>query len=375
MRVCYVSTQAVSADGWGRYTVEVALGAQARGIEPVLVTAREDVDEGLSAVEHHPILPPLFMQRFTTPRTLLKTPALRRILHTCDAVHCIAEPYAPLTAAARPLGMPFVLSVFGTWAIRPIESGPLRSVFMQAFRSADLVISISDYTRRRMAELIPMPRTEVLPGGVHPERFEEPVDASHLPAWAGQEPVVFSAGALKPRKGQHVALEAVALARERVSNLHYAMAGSLTAAPQYVDRLRARANALGIAQDVHFLGLLPPYGALTAWYQHAEAFILPSVSQGSSFEGLGFVFLEAGAAGTPSIGTLDCGAEEAIEHGVTGFTVPQDDPYAAADAIVALLTDDDLRAQMGQAANRRAYDLSWDRLADRVVALYGELTT
>ncbi|MGF1507125.1 MAG: glycosyltransferase family 4 protein, partial [Anaerolineae bacterium] len=143
----------------------------------------------------------------------------------------------------------------------------------------------------------------------------------------------------------------------------------------YVDRLRARAIALGIAQVVLFLGLLPRFGALTAWYQHAEAFILPSVSQGSSIEGLGIVFLEAGAAGTPSIGTLDCGAEEAIEHGVTGFTVPQDDPYAAADAIVALLTDDDLRAQMGQAANRRAHDLSWDRLADRVVALYGELTT
>jgi phosphatidylinositol alpha-1,6-mannosyltransferase len=234
------------------------------------------------------------------------------------------------------------------------------------------VLSISRYTQGRMAPLAALRRVEVLPGGVHPERYADPVEAD-LPDWVGREPVVFSVGAVKPRKGQHIALEAVALAREQVPDLHYAMAGSLEAAPAYVARLRERAKELGIEDYVHFLGLLPPYGSLTAWYQRSDVFMLPSVSQGSSFEGLGFVFLEAGAAGTPSIGTRDCGAEEAIVDGKTGFLVPQDDPKAAAEALVRMLTNAPFRERMEKAARLRAHDLSWARLASRAVAFYQEL--
>jgi phosphatidyl-myo-inositol dimannoside synthase len=373
LRVCYISTQAVSADGWGRYTVEVAAGAKERGIEPVMVTARADSDPKLEGVEHHPILPPLFKGRLTTLRSLLKAPALRRILNTCDVVHCIVEPYAPLVMLAKPRQMPYVLSIFGTWAIRPLESTRQRLLFVPAFKAADVVLSISSFTRDWMAKLIGLPRVEVLPGGVHPERFVQPVEAD-MPDWIGKEPVVFSVGAVKPRKGQHIALEAVAIARERVPNLHYAMAGGLTVHPDYVERLRSRAAELGISDYVHFLGQLPPYGALTAWYQQSDVFILPSVNQGSSFEGLGFVYLEAGAAGTPSIGTLDCGAMEAIIEGQTGLLVPQDDPQATAEALVKILRDDDLRARMGRAAREHAERLSWDNLVDRVTAIYRELT-
>jgi phosphatidylinositol alpha-1,6-mannosyltransferase len=371
MRVCYVSTQALSADGWGRYTVELAAGARAHGVEPVLVTANPQVDARLADVEHHPILPPLFAGRLTQPRTLARAPALRRIVDTCDVAHCIVELYAPVAAAAAGR-TPFVLSVFGTWAIRPLERRATRRLFRRAFGRADLVLSISRYTQERMAPLVALRRVEVLPGGVHPERYVEPVEAD-LPDWVGREPVAFSVGAVKPRKGQHVALEAVALAREKAPGLHYAMAGSLEAAPAYVARLRERAQELGIEAYVHFLGLLPPYGALTAWYQRSDVFILPSVSQGSSFEGLGFVFLEAGAAGTPAIGTRDCGAEEAIIDGKTGLLVPQDDPQATAEALVRILTDDALRARMGEAARCRAHDLSWARLAERAVGAYWDL--
>ena len=372
MRVCYVSSQAVSADGWGRYTVEVALGARAHGVEPVLVTARPEVDPALMGVEHHPILPPLFAGRLTTPRTLLSAPRLRRILQTCDVVHCVVELYAPLVAWAAPPGLPYVLSAFGTWAIRPLERRATRALFAQAFGRADAVLCISGYTRDWMTRLVKLRRAEVLPGGVHPERFETPVEAD-LPEWVGREPAALSVGAVKARKGQHVALEAVALARQRVSNLHYAIAGNTHGSPAYVERLKTRVAELGLNDYVHFLGQLPPYGALTAWYQHADVFILPSVNQGSSFEGLGFVFLEAGAAGAPAIGTLDCGAMEAILDGETGLLVPQDDPQATAAALVRILTDEDLRARMGRAARERAHALSWDNLSARAAAVYREL--
>ncbi|MCC6905816.1 MAG: glycosyltransferase, partial [Anaerolineae bacterium] len=154
MRVCYVTTQAVSRDGWSRYTVEVALGARRAGIEPVLVTANPQVDPGLADCEHHVLLPNLFQGRATTLRTLLLAPQLRHILDRGDVVHCPVELYAPLVAAAAPHRMPFVLSVFGSWAIRPLETPLSRLVFAPAFRRADLLLSISGYTRDWLARLI-----------------------------------------------------------------------------------------------------------------------------------------------------------------------------------------------------------------------------
>ena len=373
MRVCYISTHALSVDGWGRYTVELASGVRAHGVEPVLVTADPAVDPSLADVEHHPILPMPFAGRFAQPRAVMRAPALRRILATCDAAHCTVDLYAPVVAAAVEK-KPFVLSVFGTWAIRPLEGISMRRVFRWAFGRANLVLSISRYTQERLAPLVTLRRIEVLPGGVHPEQFTEPVKAD-LPGWVGREPVALSVGAVKPRKGQHIALEAVALARKQVPDLHYVIIGTLEAAPAYVAQLRERAYKLGIEDTVHFLGLLPPYGALTAWYQRANVFTLPSVSQGSSFEGLGFVFLEAGAAGTPSIGTRDCGAEEAIVDGETGFLVPQNDPQATAEALVRILTDDGLRARMGQAARLRAHALSWAQLTEQTAVYYHEIVT
>lgn len=369
MRVCYVSHEAVSKAGWGRYTVEVVSGVRKLGIEPVLVTADSGKDPALADVEHHPILPPVLTRRLETPRSLLTIPSLRRILQTCDAVHCIVELYAPVVAAALPQNMPFILSVFGTWAIRPLENPMQRLFFAPAFRRASKIVSISGFTRDWMAKLMKLPPTEILPGGVHPERFQKTIEAD-LPEWVGKEPVVLSVGAVKPRKGMHISIEAVALVREKIPNLHYAIAGNLNEMPDYTAALKKRITELNLNTQVHFLGQLPPYSTLVAWYQRSDVFLLPSVNQGSSFEGLGFVFLEAAAAGTPAIGTYNCGAMEAIVHEETGLLVPQNDPQATADALVRLLTDESLYKKMKAAAPHHAERLSWPNLACRLVQIY-----
>ena len=49
-----------------------------------------------------------------------------------------------------------------------------------------------------------------------------------------------------------------------------------------------------------------------------------SINDGKAFEGFGLVFLEANAKGMPCIGSINCGAKEAILNGKTGYIV---DPY------------------------------------------------
>ncbi len=371
MRVCFVSSHALGFDGWGRYTTEVVKGAHALGIEPVLVTSTPTVDSALVGVECHPILPPLFGRRLGTLRSLSHAPHLRQIISTCDVVHCTVELYAPLVALARPRHVPYVQNAHGTWAVRPLLHPAQRMLFRPAFRRADRLLVLSRFTRDWMARLIALPRHEVLSGGVHPADFERVVAVS-LPAWMEREPVALTVGAVKARKGHHVALEAVSLARRQFPALHFVAIGSVADSSGYADQLHGRAAELGMMGYFHLLGQAP-FDELVAWYQRSRVFMLLAANQGSTFEGLGLVYLEAQAAGTPAIGTRGCGAEDAVVDGKTGFLVPQNDPQAAAEALVRLLRDDDLHARMGRAAREHARRLSWENLTRRVVEIYGEL--
>ena len=368
MRVCYVAWRAVGDDGWARYTVEAARGVRALGVEPVLVTADSAVDPGLGEVEHHALLAPPFGRRFATPRGLLRAPGLRRVAATCDLVHCTVELYAPLVALARPRGTPYVQTAHGTWAIRPLESWRQRPLFAPAFRRADLLLFQSRFTRDLMARRLRLPRHAVEPGGVHPADFER-ASPGRLPDWADRGRVVLSVGALKERKGHAVALEAVALARAVHPDLRHVVIGAASGSAIEAERLQARAVALGMADRFHWIEHVA-FDELVSWYRRAAVFLLLPVNRGSSFEGLGLVYLEAGAAGTPSIGTRGCGAADAIVEGETGFLVTQGDARAAADALLRLLGDEALRDRMGRAARERACTWSWAALARRLVTRY-----
>jgi glycosyltransferase involved in cell wall biosynthesis len=95
---------------------------------------------------------------------------------------------------------------------------------------------------------------------------------------------------LVPQKGQDMLLEAYAKSKQSLP-LVIVGEGKLNA------ELKAKAKALGIDENVHFVGNQEnPY----VWMKHAELFVLSS-----KFEGLGIVLFEALACGTPIL-SVDC---------------------------------------------------------------------
>jgi glycosyltransferase involved in cell wall biosynthesis len=369
MRVAYLTTEATSKAGWGRYSVEVIKGMRGLGIDPVLITHSPNLDPALADIEQHVILPPVLAYRFSTPRSLLYTPRLRSILATCDLAHCLVELYAPLTALACYPQRPFVTVAHGTWAVRPLESRVSRWLFAPALRRAKSVICLSRFTQQWIERLITLPNSLVLTGGVTLSDYDRPVQAS-LPRWAESKKIALtSAGAFKQRKGQHVTLEAIAQARQQIPDLHWVLTGDPTQNPSYSQPLQQRIADLGLTEYVHFVGLVSQE-ELVVWYQRADVFVLNSLNDGSSFEGLGMVYLEAGAVGTPSIGSWNCGAEAAIIDGVSGFLVPQGDSEATAQALIRLLSDSALYQRMSAAARQQAHTLSWATLCQRLLTIY-----
>jgi glycosyltransferase involved in cell wall biosynthesis len=183
---------------------------------------------------------------------------------------------------------------------------------------------------------------ELVARGVAPERVHRvPAAVDETPPPPPREPtrpvIALCVGRLIPRKGQDVAIEAVARLGGRV---HLQLVGE---GPD-------RARLAGLAgPSVHLLGRLAP-GPMEAAWRGADLFVMPArQEEDGDTEGYGLVFVEAGARGLPVIGGRSAGAAEAIEPGVTGLLVddPRDVEQVAA-ALSELAGDPELRARLGR---------------------------
>lgn len=114
-----------------------------------------------------------------------------------------------------------------------------------------------------------------------------------------------------------------------------------------VARLREKVRALGMASAVAFPGFVDDSTRATI-YRRAALLAMPSRR-----EGFGLVYVEAMAAGLPSIGSIHDAASEVIVDGETGFLVEQDDRANLVRRIVDLLRDEPLRRRLGDAGLQR----------------------
>lgn len=78
-------------------------------------------------------------------------------------------------------------------------------------------------------------------------------------------------------------------------------------------------------------------------------------------EGWGMTLTEAAACGTPSVATDIAGHADAVAVGRSGLLHDRDPDLV--DALVRVLTDEELRARLTEGALARAAELTWERTA------------
>lgn len=114
---------------------------------------------------------------------------------------------------------------------------------------------------------------------------------------------------------------------------------------------------------VECLGRVRDRDRIAALMGRASAFVLPA-----RFEPYGMVLLEAMAHATPCVGANVGAIPEIIDDGRTGLIVPPDDAEALADALIDLLSDPRLAAQMGAAGRAKVVsELNWGAVAAKMV--------
>jgi D-inositol-3-phosphate glycosyltransferase len=224
-------------------------------------------------------------------------------------------------------------------------------------------------------------RIRIVPPGVDLSRFR-PIDQSYAKSAIGipqQHRMILFTGRIERLKGIDTLFRAMADLKERPtdldwSNLCLAVIGGDPSEEglrqnEEMARLHDLRDELGLHDLVTFLGARDQ-DTLQYYYAAAEVLVMPS-----HYESFGMVALEAMACGTPVIASDVGGLSQLVRHNETGLRVKVNDPDALADAIERLLTDDVRRRRMGHRAACYAEDFSWQKIVDKLMAVYGEITT
>jgi glycosyltransferase involved in cell wall biosynthesis len=111
---------------------------------------------------------------------------------------------------------------------------------------------------------------------------------------------------------------------------------------------------------------------MPALLQAADIFTLPSIDLPGQAEGTPTALLEAMAAGLPVVITDSGGGRFVVGASGGGVIVPQRDPGALAEALIALAGDARRRCALGALNQRWAREQDWTIVAGRVVDVYRE---
>ncbi len=241
------------------------------------------------------------------------------------------------------------------WHVREITAtssrlwrwyGPLmlrasRQVVCVSLSAAEQFAAFPHHERAQVVyDGLDLDRVSYLPGREHARQsFGLPTDAL----------VIGTMGYLNPRKGADRLIEALALVKAAYAGKVVALiAGEpYPGHAAYVERIRARAQTLGLTRDIQFTGFVRD---VARFFAALDLFALPTHEP----EGFGGTLLEAAAAGLPAIATRLGGAREVIDDGVTGLLIAPGSPAILAEAVLALGRDPARRQAMGAAAQRRA---------------------
>jgi glycosyltransferase involved in cell wall biosynthesis len=162
--------------------------------------------------------------------------------------------------------------------------------------------------------------------------------------------VIIQVSRMEPLKGHTVLLDALGRLRDRAGwTCRLAGGAQRPHEARYMESLRARALALGIADRVEFLGERSDVPSLLAG---ADIYCQPNIAP----DAFGLSLIEAMAAGLPVVTSAIGGANEIVDD-TCGVLVAPRDATALASHLSALLDDRAHRERLGSNGPERARTL------------------
>lgn len=266
-----------------------------------------------------------------------------------------------------------IVTIYDARFLRYPETYPrARAAFLRravpwSLRRATRVVTISEFTRRELIELLGLdparirvtllaPRAEFRPER-NPERLAAVRERYRLPPR-----FILSTSTLEPRKNLARVVEAFAALRARGVAEALVLAGVRYFGTREMEQAIARHNLSGV---VHLPGYIDD-ADMAALYSLAEVFIYPSL-----YEGFGIPPLEAMACGTPVVASNTTSIPEVVGDAACG--VDPADVGSLAQGLGRVLQDASYADQLRELGFRRAREFTWERTARETLAVYREV--
>jgi phosphatidyl-myo-inositol dimannoside synthase len=273
-------------------------------------------------------------------------------------------------AQAALFGLPYVITAYGSEILLAGISRRARFAALRVYNGANAVLAISQYTRRLLLDLgVEEQRIVVISLGVDPFKWQaelDEIDSVTKRHNLAEKKVILTLARLTPRKGQDTVIRALPAVLEHVPDAVYIIAGQ---GPDEA-RLRKLVAELKLEDCVVFAGFVSEEDK-AAYYHACDVYAMLSRQQGYMVEGFGLTLLEAGACGKPVVAGRHGGVEDAVLDGETGLLVHPEDVDETAQALVAVLTDPQQAACLGQNARSRVEtEANWSNVARQTLSVF-----
>ena len=220
----------------------------------------------------------------------------------------------------------------------------LRTILAPTLRSTQLYFYLNEGGRKNLA-WIGVPENHMMrlmygTWGIDPKEFTPERDGRE-PGW-GADPVLLYVGRIHPEKGILDMLEAFDLVNRERPEVRLALIGD--------GPLRSEAQRIVSrkpwAEKARFLGTIK-HRDLPPFFRAATVFVSPSVHTARWEEYVGMTNIQAMASGVPVVSTRSGAIPEYVPESA-GILAPENDPLTLAQAVMKLLSDRDLREEMGR---------------------------
>ena len=283
--------------------------------------------------------------------------AIRRL--GVDLVHCHGSKEAAVVGlAAKLAGRPVVFTVEGD-PLMEVAYAPeryslsdrlsLAIVWFMGLRLADLVVGCSGWMAEQLTKRYGV-EAKAAPNPIDYERFVQ--------GGGGERGRVVTVARYERVKGLDALIRAAAEVLRGAPWARFVLVGE-GSLRGWLQRLAER---LGVAERIEFTGFREEVEEEVA---RAEVAALPSL-----YEPFGMAAAEALAAGKPVVAARTGGLQEIVREGVDGFLFKPGDHRELAEKLVKLLTDEELRKRMAQAAREGARRFSPEEVAKIYRGIY-----
>ena len=258
---------------------------------------------------------------------------------------------------------------WGTRRTREHLGAVLRMVLPNSLRRLDRIIAVSEWVKQELVERarVNESRIDVVPNGVdHSSFYPRPHGEESellIQPFSFRRPYILCVSRIDHPVKNHIRLiEAFGIFKERTGCPHrLVLAGGDS---NNAAMVKTAASDSNWRSDIFFTGHFP-LKSLPDLYSGADFAVMPSM-----YEGFGMSVLEAMASGIPTICARAASLPETADHAALYFD-PRD-PQDMADRMVTLVSDRALYEKCQNLGIERAKAFSWDRCAERTLAVIQE---